>query len=353
MIRRPPRSTHCISSAASDVYKRQIQMKILILSLIILWAVSARYTEGEASQMFQLWKQQNFKSYGGEWEESFRFIMFQNNLVTIDRLNNEQSDAQFAPNKFADLSPEEFAALYLTQIDIETIPKHYSTKKNMVFSPAPDSFDWTTQGVVNAAKDQGQCNSQFAFTAVASLESEWAITNKVLYDLAEQQLVDCDTKDSGCNGGLFQNAFTYIADAGGVMLTTDYQYTGQQGTCQFDKTKVAVQIESYQDLEADNEVAMVDYLYNIGPLGAMMHADELQFYSGGIFNPLACPSKGKKELDHSVNPVGYGTENSKKFWKCKNSWGSDWGENGFFRLIRGENKCGIADTVSSVFVPKI
>lgn len=62
------------------------------------------------------------------------------------------------------------------------------------------------------------------------------------------------------------------------MAASDYAYTGKKGTCRFDKTKVKVQLESYQDIESGNEVAMVDYLYNIGPLAAMIHAEELQFY---------------------------------------------------------------------------
>lgn len=97
---------------------------------------------------------------------------------------------------------------------------------------------------------------------------------------------------------------------------------------------------------------MVNYLFNIGPLAAQIHGDELQFYDSGIFHPLDCPAKRPKELDHAVNPVGYGIEGGKSYWKCKNSWGPDWGEDGFFRIVRGLNMCGIADSPSSVFVKK-
>lgn len=83
------------------------------------------------------------------------------------------------------MTPEEFAASYLAEYNIEPRPIEEHHVPYKVFAPAPESYDWTIEGVVNPAKDQGQCNSQWAFAAIASIESENAIINNVLYDLSE------------------------------------------------------------------------------------------------------------------------------------------------------------------------
>ena len=74
----------------------------------------------------------------------------------------------------------------------------------------------------------------------------------------------------------------------------------------------------------------------------------MQHYRGGVDNPSRCKTS-QAGLDHAVLIVGYGTEGGTKYWKIKNSWNTDWGEEGFYRIVRGENKCGVAsDAVHSV-----
>ena len=68
-----------------------------------------------------------------------------------------------------------------------------------------------------------------------------------------------------------------------------------------------------------------------------MNASWLKFYKSGISNPPFCSN----ELNHAVLLVGFGVENAKKYWIVKNSWGAKWGENGYFRIIRGSGKCGV------------
>mmetsp|Transcript_80643 Transcript_80643/g.112044 ORF Transcript_80643/g.112044 Transcript_80643/m.112044 type:complete len:99 (-) Transcript_80643:22-318(-) len=88
---------------------------------------------------------------------------------------------------------------------------------------------------------------------------------------------------------------------------------------------------------------MKERLANYGPISVALHAGiGLQLYSGGIFNPSIC----SKKLNHAVLGVGFGVENGVEYFKIKNSWGASWGEAGYFRIVKGKNKCGIAKACS-------
>jgi cathepsin F len=145
-------------------------------------------------------------------------------------------------------------------------------------------------------------------------------------------------KDSGCNGGLMDQAMSTIVAAGGIESEADYPYQGVGGSCQFSKSKIAASISSWECLPQSDEKNMAAYVSTHGPLSIAINAGPMQFYLGGIANPLFCSPSG---LDHGVAIVGYGTEGSKDYWIIKNSWGTGWGEKGFYRIVRGHGKCGL------------
>jgi len=146
-----------------------------------------------------------------------------------------------AVNKFADLTQAEFKSIYLGYKSTGRLASDESTV--MV-----GDVNWVSQGAVQDVKDQGQCGSCWAFSAVASTESAKFLSTGTLGDFSEQQLVSCDTQDSGCNGGLMDTAFEYFISAG-ICTESSYPYTsgsGSSGSCKVSScTKDSFTISSY------------------------------------------------------------------------------------------------------------
>lgn len=80
---------------------------------------------------------------------------------------------------------------------------------------------------------------------------------------------------------------------------------------------------------------MMNQIYQNGPISCGINAEPLLNYTGGIINSTA-----EKEINHEVSIVGWGSK-PYPHWIVRNSWGSFWGEGGFFRIIRGTNNLGI------------
>jgi len=287
------------------------------------------------------------KKYASDEHDTARFAIFKDNLRRIE-LFNKQDTATYGITAFSDLTHEEFTQMYL---GYKPALRKAQAKTSLAAAPfaAPTAIDWTTQGAVTPVKNQGSCGSCWAFSTTGSIEGQFVLQLKNnLTSFSEQQLVDCDTvDDQGCNGGLMDNAFTYLESAK-LETESDYPYKGVDGTCQYASTKGVVGVASFVDIEqgatvADTENTMGVALDQVGPLSVAINANNLQFYTGGISNPLLCNPQG---LNHGVLIVGLGSENGKDFWKVKNSWGATWGEKGYFRIIRGKGKCGIERAVS-------
>ena len=173
---------------------------------------------------------------------------------------------------------------------------------------------------------------------------------------SEQMLVDCDTLDSGCNGGLEENAYTWLKKNGGIMFESDYPYTGRKSTCKSNPSKYAdIKITGYKKLGSSSSIIsyvdedeVKEFLYTNGPLDVALNADPLQTYTSGILDKTSrqCPVSG---VNHAVSLVGYGTA-SVDYWIIKNSWGKNWGESGYFRIRRGNGTCGVNSYVTTALV---
>ena len=297
-------------------------------------------------QQFQKFIKKYRKKYNSINEFLARYEVFRRNVM--ETFKEENSDYKTGITKFSDLTHQEFAKIYLNlnydALAIANFHPHIVKVKN----GAPDSWDWRDYGYVSPVKDQGSCGSCWAFATVANLEGLYYKGKGVMKTFSEQMLVDCDTYDSACNGGLMEYSFSWLSEnGGGIMLDSDYPYKGYKKTCSASSSKyVDMTVTGYTKLgsssstwEAIDEDEIKEFLYETGPLAVALNADPLQSYSSGILDKTssACPSSG---INHAVTMVGYGTD-SKPYWIIKNSWGKYWGESGYFRIRRGNGTCGI------------
>jgi len=138
------------------------------------------------------------------------------------------------------------------------------------------------------------------------------------------------------------SAFQYIISAGGITTEAADPYLGAAGTCPTFPSAadpVAAKISSFKDVPTLDEASLLSAV-NIGPVSIAIEADQMvfQFYSGGVMDDASCGTT----LDHGVLIVGYGTDAGKDYWTVKNSWGATWGEQGYVRLVRNKNQCGLA-----------
>lgn len=276
---------------------------------------------------------------------------FANNHDIIEAHNSRDLPYTLGHNKFSHMSVDEFRKHVRLGLDRPQEKKPLGAVLHTApadISGLPASVNWVTAGAVTGVKDQGQCGSCWAFSSTGALEGAYQIKYKDLQSFSEQQLVDCDRVDHGCNGGLMDTAFAFTQRTGGLCAENAYPYTSgnskTEGTCNDSAcTKNAdVAPTGYTDVTPYSDSALLSALAQ-QPVAIAIQADEtaFQLYKSGVFT-ADCGSN----LDHGVLAVGYGTDNGNDYYIVKNSWGSGWGEGGYIRLGRGaryptEGQCGI------------
>ena len=329
----------------------------LFIVLLFLLVLSNSELDSEIYQQFKKFIIKYHKNYNSINEYLSRYEIFKKNY--LDSFSNEEKTYKSGITKFSDLTKEEFSKTYLNlNFDPMAVSNINPTKvKNK--NDAPISYDWRDYGIVSPVKDQGVCSAAYILSALGNLEGLYAKEKGIIKAFSIQMLIDCDTLDSGCNGGSMVNVFNWLKKNGGIMFEADYPYTGRKSTCKSSSSKYAdmkitgyIKLgDSFDSYSPADEDEMKEFLYENGPLSIAINADPLQMYSSGILDlpSSKCPSSG---INHAVLLVGYGVDSNSglNYWIVKNSWGKSWGESGYFRIRRGNGTCGVNCYVLSATV---
>lgn len=246
-------------------------------------------------------------------------------------------------------------------------------------SALPLRVDWREAGLVGPARDQGTCGSCWAFGAIGAIEGQVAKVTGKLTRLSEQHLMDCTWKmgDLACDGGEDVNAYSWALERNEGLVATEESYgtyLNQDGFCHFDHSKHIAGIQlvaapppgakphargfrlrscwhvlgptslSAAGLDAADQ-RLSTALASVGPISVGINAGPVSFYyySSGVYDDRECLGNAK-DLDHIVLLVGYGTSHAGDYWLLRNSWSSHWGENGFARVAKAHNICGVMTT---------
>ena len=298
-----------------------------IIAFALLAACYLLYSESQTHQDDYLsWK----TKYGYTWteqEDSYRRVIYQQNVEKVLKHNQDPTQTyKMGINQFTGLTTDEFKMTYLNP---RTNP-NIGVDADVGLVPINADVDWVKKGMVSPVRDQKNCGSCWAFSAVGVMES-WLLMKGQNTILSPQQLVDCSKKygNAGCNGGFNYQGLAYVKDHG-IATEAAYPYLGHNHGCMKDGGDIKITKVN----TAKGCTAIVNAIMD-RPIGVSADATNWSPYSSGVFKNC------KRDLNHDILLVGFSSE----YYTIKNSWGKDWGEKGFIRLAPG-NTCGVCDDKS-------
>lgn len=319
-------------------------MKFTAVALVA--SASALDLSSEHMPAFMKFIGDHGKSYATQEEFAFRFAIFQKKVIEHKRWNEMpgQTSTQ-GVNLFTASSDEEMKAMLGFNPELKETNEIENLSAEEIAAATP--VDWRQKGAVTPVKNQGSCGSCWAFSTTGCLEGAHYIASGKLVSLSEAQLINCSSKNSGCNGGLMDLAFTY-AEVNPIMPDADWPYVPktQWLSCyeKYRKSKGIVTVKTFKDVPKSTPAALLASI-SLGPTSVAIEADQAAFqqYTGGILS-----SGCGDALDHGVLAVGWGNESGTDYIIVKNSWGPNWGLSGFIKLASqdGPGVCGINQSAS-------
>ena len=312
----------------------------------ILWSqdlnIPTKMCLSSIKLLFDKWCHQYGYQFAEDYTSRYRNFRFKTFQIINHNLGDKGKYYTLHHNKFSHLSRDEWSNYLGYNIKYSKGVKNSGLKFSDDISIVPFKVDWRDKNVVTHVKNQGQCGSCWAFSTIGALEGAYAIKYDKLREFSEEQLVSCDTEDGGCGGGLMDNAFDWIGKNGGVCNESSFPYTSG-GPCSTNCT-IDPDTNVTNHVDVNQSQKSLEKAVSKQPVSIAIEADQLAFqsYQGGVIT-----GDCGQQLDHGVLLVGYGYDRDLDldYWLIKNSWGTDWGEEGYVRIQRGKDveggQCGI------------
>jgi len=275
----------------------------------------------------------------------------------VERINNHQTSWRAAVYpQFENMTISQLIKMAGGRKNVPNVrPREITPEMVEMTKDLPESYDWRNvngKSFVTPIRNQGQCGSCYSFASMGCLEAGVAIaTNgRIMPVFSPQYIVSCSNYSQGCDGGFPYLIAGKFAQDYGVILEQDMPYLGHDQTCP--KVYVPqVYVSDYGYVGGFyggcNEALMRLALVKKGPLVIGFNVtNDFMHYKTGIYTKpeLQETSDGFNPFEvtnHAVLVVGYGEENGVKYWIVKNSWGTEWGEDGYFRIRRGTDELGL------------
>jgi len=213
-------------------------------------------------------------SYGTKEEFEFRMNIFADKEAQINEINSQNASFTVGHNFLSTWTKEESGKLLGFKA-----PQGLYAKKAVTLdtSNLAATVDWRTKGAVTPVKNQGQCGSCWAFSTTGAVEGADFVKTGTLKSFSEEQLVECSTQNSGCNGGLMDYAFQYI-EQNGIELESQYPYTsgaGSVGACTYSQASTVGTVSTFNDLQ--QEYSQMQAALGISPVAVAIEADQMVF----------------------------------------------------------------------------
>ncbi|KAL3308376.1 hypothetical protein Ciccas_013094 [Cichlidogyrus casuarinus] len=234
--------------------------------------------EVEVQAKWEQYKVVYEKTYKNQVEERMRKKLWLQNKDMVEQHNRLYDAGEvtyyLAQNHLSDWTEEEIERL-------QNFKPSQKPAADNIYTPSgkaiPTTVDWRTKGAVNPIKDQGQCGSCWAFSAIASIETQYWLATKNLKSFSEQQLVDCVDGSSCETGGLMDRGFLYL-QSNGLETENSYPYIAKDQDCHYDASKAAMKgVKSYTDLPQGDEKALADAVANVGVISIGINASRKDF----------------------------------------------------------------------------
>ncbi len=287
------------------------------------------------------------KKYDNMDEVRERFLTYHDNLEFIRQHNEEGNHSyQLGENQFADWSNDEFKE-FVRKGSFGLGMKTTCPKASDMSGTLPSAIDWREKGIVGPIRDQKSAGTCFAHSTTASIEGADAQKYGKLNTYSVQAIVDCaglSYGDLGVNGGSIEGSMQFVHDKG-LPYESEYPYIAASEKCK----PYTIRTQNAGCYEVPANELQITYQVSKRVISIAIQADSrsFQLYTSGVYDDPKCYTG---QLDHAVNLVGYGhdTTSGKDFYYLRNSWGTDYGENGYVRIARNSvasstvGVCGLA-----------